>query len=385
MSTPLAITGLGIIAAPGRGLDINRAALGSASRHLACYADPRLPLAAELPVGRVTSVLPTPTPRTAALAHCAISDALTDAALTDRSACALLLGTCTGGMPESEAAYLAQPEQVHAAFAQQEAHRVTARLAQQLGCHGPRSTHSVACASAACALAEAAEWIRQGLCPSAVVVGADALCRLTMAGFHSLKVVDPAGCRPLTEERSGMTLGEGAAALVIEHPEHARARGARIRASLLGWGLRSDAYHATAPDPDGSQLQQAIAAALTDAELSAQDVAYACAHGTGTRDNDHCETAALAASFGTLPCASSKGSYGHCMGAAAAVEAVGSCLAIEAGTAWASAGASEGTPLTCVDVVTTPRPLAGDVICSTSLAFGGVNAALLFGGAERCA
>jgi 3-oxoacyl-[acyl-carrier-protein] synthase II len=385
MSAALAITGIGCIAAPGRGLDAQREALRAGRCHLSTGSVPGLPLAASLPIGRVTTAVPSAPGRTAALALAAASDALTDAGLDPAgSEIGVSVGSCTGGMPESEAAYLADAERVHAVYAQQEAHRCTDLLAARLGLLGPRSTHSVACASSACALAEAAEWIRSGLGPAGLVGGADALRRLTMAGFRRLQVIDSAGCRPLTTERAGMSLGEAGAALLLEDAAHARRRGARIRASLLGWGLRADAYHATAPQPDGSQLRSAIEAALADGGLRADAVAYVSAHGTGTRDNDACEATALGACFGRIPTASAKRSYGHTMGAAAAVELVACCLALEAGCAWPSAGAELGTPLTEVEVLTATRPLASDVICSTSLAFGGVNAALLLGGPARC-
>ena len=383
MSRPLAITGLGCIAAPGRGLAAQRAALAAGACGLERRRDPRLPLAATLPTGSVTTALDPTRGRTLALALVAAEDALRDAGLErPRTTVGISLGTCTGGIRESEVAYLAAPTTSHEVYRHQEAHRVTDAVAAATGLRGPRATHSVACASAACALAEAAEWIRTGLVPAVLVVGADALCRLTMAGFHSLKVVDPEGCRPLTAERGGMSLGEAGAAVLLEDPDHARQRGARVHASLLGWGLRADAYHATAPQPDGSMLQAAIRAALDDAGDDA--VAYVCAHGTGTRDNDACETAALAACLGRVPTASSKRCYGHTMGAAAAVELVGCCLALAADTAWPSAGAEDATPLDTVDVVVSPRPLGGDLVCSTSLAFGGVNAAIVIGGAARC-
>jgi 3-oxoacyl-(acyl-carrier-protein) synthase len=181
-----------------------------------------------------------------------------------------------------------------------------------------------------------------------------------------------------------MSLGEGAAALLIEDPEHARRRGARPLASLLGWGLRADGYHVTSPDPSGAQLKRALDEALADAGLEAGDVDYVNAHGTGTRDNDDCETRTLASVFGAIPTASWKRTYGHSMGACAAIEAVGCALALREQALWPSAGAESGTPLAEVEVVRARRSAVVDVACSTTLAFGGVNAALLFGKADRC-
>ncbi|MBA3709371.1 MAG: beta-ketoacyl-[acyl-carrier-protein] synthase family protein, partial [Planctomycetes bacterium] len=265
-----------------------------------------------------------------------------------------------------------------------QAHRTTQILARFTRCQGPQSTHTVACASSAAAIVEAVELVRSGLCPAVLVVGADALTRVTMAGFTSLQLIDPAGCRPLIHERQGMSLGEGAAALVIEDPEHARRRGARVIASILGWGMRADGYHITSPDPSGEQLSRTLADALADGGIAAAEVGYVSAHGTGTRDNDGCETLALSRMFGAVPTASWKRTYGHTMGACAAIEAVGSCLVLEQQAHLPSSGASDGTPLNGVEVVRERRSARVDVVCSTTLAFGGVNAALLFGKSDRC-
>lgn len=208
-TSELWITGLGSVCAHGAGIPAFHHALASGSSGLSTFSDAALPLASRLPVGRVTVPLP-PYARTTALALCAAREALGGARLREA---ALLVGTTTGGMLASEAAYLANPHGPQTAYAAQPAHSITELLARRLGFAGPLSTHAEACAAGACALAEAAEWLRQGLCGAALVVGSDSLTRLTMAGFNALQVADPAGCRPFTIERSGMSLGEGAAAL----------------------------------------------------------------------------------------------------------------------------------------------------------------------------
>lgn len=384
----LAITGVGCIGAPGRGLDAQRAALAAGTCGLRVVGEARLPLTQHVPTAVVDVRLPPLPSRTAALAYAAAQDALRSAALTQeaRSEVAVVVGTCTGGMPESEAVFLRAGDQVVSPiYRRQHPHRTTQALARLLGCHGPQGTHALACASAAAAIIEAMELVRSGACPAALAVGADALTRVTMAGFTSLMLVDPQGCRPLTAERGGMSLGEGAAALVIEHPEHARRRGARPLASLLGWGEHPDAHHLTAPEPGGVQLERAISDALADAGVARSAVGYVNAHGTGTRDNDQVETSTLARLFGAIPTASAKRTYGHTMGAAAAVEAVACCLAIGDQRLWTSAGSVDGTPMPGVEVVRQTRAGALDVVLSTTLAFGGVNACLAFGKGERCA
>ncbi len=385
--TPLAITGLGCIGAPGAGVAAQLAALRVGRCGLKPLIAAHLPLAARLPVGRVEARLPPLPSRTAALALAAAREALDQSGLgpQQRGDVALVVGSSTGGMPESERAYLersaatAWPE-----YRRQQTHRLTWMVADALGLGGPRGTHSVACASAACAIVEAMELVRSGAVPAALAVGADALTRLTMAGFSSLQLVDPAGCRPLIAERGGMSLGEGAAALLIEDPAHARRRGARPLATLAGWGLRADAYHATTPDPSATQLEATIRDSLADAGIDAREVGYVSAHGTGTRDNDTCETRALAAVFGHVPTASCKRTYGHTMGASAAIEAMAATLALMRQELFASGGSELGTPMTDVDVLRAPRPARLTAVCSTTLAFGGMNASLIFAGAERC-
>lgn len=388
MRAALAITGLGCIGAPGAGVAAQQRALAAGACHLAGADDPRLPLARQLPVGRVLDRLPRLPSRTSALAARAGAEALADAGLgrRTRGEVAVIVGSCTAGITESERDFLdGDRERAWPSYRRQQTHRLTAMVARVLGCGGLQSTHSVACASAAAAIAEAAEVVRSGLAPVALAIGADALTRLTMAGFASLQLVDPLGCRPLIRERGGMSLGEGAGALVIEDAAHARARGAVPRAALLGWGLRSDAYHATSPDPHGAQLERAVVEALADAGAAPGAVGYVSAHGTGTADNDACESAVLARLFGAVPTASCKRTYGHAMGAAAAIEAVAACLALRAQALWPSAGAELGEAVGGVEVVRTRREGPLDLVLSTTLAFGGVNAALAFGRGERAA
>jgi 3-oxoacyl-(acyl-carrier-protein) synthase len=335
----------------------------------------------------VTAPLPFLPSRTQALALCAAREAFRQSGLTSQQAApfGVVVGSCTGGMPESEAFFLNTSQtDVSPIYRRQHPHRTTQLLSHLLGVHGPQNTHALACASAAAAIIEAMELVRSGACPGAIAVGSDALTRVTLAGFTSLMLVDPHGCRPLTTERAGMSLGEGAAALIIEDPAHARQRGAKPLASLLGWGQYADAYHLTSPEPAGHQLERAIRDSLADGNISTADVNYVNAHGTGTRDNDQVESLVLARLFGAIPTASAKRNFGHTMGAAAAVEAVVSCLALTEQKIWASAGAKDGTPVPGIEVVQQSRSDKLNVVLSTTLAFGGINACLAFGRGERC-
>jgi 3-oxoacyl-(acyl-carrier-protein) synthase len=154
---------------------------------------------------------------------------------------------------------------------------------------------------------------------------------------------------------------------------------------VLGWGQYADAFHITSPEPEGMQLERAIRDCLMDSNIATGEVGYVNAHGTGTRDNDQVESLVLARLFGAIPTASAKRSFGHTMGATAAVEAVACCLALREHKLWASAGASEGTPILGIEVLQQTRAGTPNVVLSTTLAFGGVNACLAFGRGERCA
>lgn len=386
MAEPVAITAIGCIGAPGADCAAQLRALRAGKRCLRQSSLPGLPLSMLMPLGIVDSPLPANHYRNAALAVHAGAEALAAIPRPMRRRLGLIVGTSTGGMGPSEAVYLsAGPDQMSPVYRHQQMHCVTRLCAEDLGIHGPQSTHSVACVSAACALIEAMGWLRSGLVDACLVIGTDANTRLTAAGFHSLQLVDQAGCRPLTEERAGMNLGEGAAALLLERPEHARARSAPILAYVSGWGLRGDGYHPTSPDPSATQLTRAINDALSDAQLSAADIGWINAHGTGTRDNDATEAIAFSQCLPQVPVSSIKAIYGHTMGAAAAIEAVACVLALQHQERYPSVGADNAPAIPGLNLQRQWQPGPLRAVLSTSLAFGGMDAALVFTEAQQCA
>ncbi|HYR95412.1 MAG TPA: beta-ketoacyl synthase N-terminal-like domain-containing protein, partial [Candidatus Binatus sp.] len=171
-----------------------------------------------------------------------------------RRTAALAVGATTGGMLETERVYARRragddPRFRLSRLVGMPLPTAAAAVSQALGVRGPQTTLSTACSSSALAVATAAEAIRRGEARVALAVGTDGLCRLTYAGFDALHALDPDRCRPFDRRRQGLSLGEGAAALVLEDAEHARARGARARAALLGHGTATDAHHPTAPHP----------------------------------------------------------------------------------------------------------------------------------------
>lgn len=373
----IVITGIGSVSAAGSSFEELAQTLLAGRSCLATCDDPHLPLAARLPVAAVTSRLPTG-PRTVGLGEVAAREALQQSGIA-RSDLGLALGSCTGGLHASESSYLNDgPQHISDVYRDQPVGRTLAQLRSRLRLHGPATAHAEACASTAGALIEAIEWIRSGQLTAALVIGADALTRLTMAGFSALQIVDPLGCRPFSVERAGMSLGEGAVALVIEDEAHAHARGARVIARLLGWGLAGDAHHATAPDPTGTWLGAAIDQALADGQVTAVD--FISAHGTGTRDNDASEALVLASRFGQIPVCSTKRAIGHTMGASAGFGLAGAVIALQRQLLLPTA-AWTGTPVDGIEVVTSARPAVVRTAMTTCLAFGGVNTAFVIGAA----
>src|SRR5207302_1983230 len=183
--------------------------------------------------------------------------------------------------------------------------------------------------AAGAAIGMAADYLRARHADAAIAGGTDALCRLTYSGFNVLQAVDCEACAPFSSRRKGITLGEGAAYLVLERWDDAAARGACVIAELCGYGATCDAHHPTAPHEEGRGAEAAMRGALCDARSSAEAIDYINAHGTGTLLNDSSETKAIIAAVGTgVPVSSSKSYFGHTLGASGAVEAVITILAI---------------------------------------------------------
>ncbi len=257
-------------------------------------------------------------------------------------------------------------------------------VARHLGSTGPVVTFSSACASGALALGAALDAVRSGEVEVAVAGGSDSLCQLTYAGFNALRSVDEGACRPFRAGRAGMSFGEGAAVLVLEPLERALARGAEPLAVLAGAGASCDAHHMTAPDPSGVGAAAALEAALADAGLPPEAVDFVNVHGTGTPLNDAAEWQALRRVFGErageLPLVATKALIGHLLGCSGAIEAVATVLCLRHGELHPVGRDGEADPELPVNLVLDePLPAPGARAgVSTSLAFGGSNAALVF-------
>lgn len=298
----------------------------------------------------------------------------------------VVVGTSTSGIGETEqalahhAAQGALPPEF--SYRAQEMGSPAELLALELGLEGPAYVHSTACSSAAKAMASAARMIRMGLCDAVVTGGADSLCAFTVAGFSSLESVSAGQCNPMSANRKGINIGEGAALFLMEG-----APSGPQSVELMGWGESSDGHHISAPDPEGGGARLAFEQALQRAGVEASQVDYINMHGTATPQNDAMESRVIAGLFGkAVPVSSTKPFTGHTLGAAAAVEAALCWLAMQDDNAqgrlpphlWDGVAEPALPALNLVPPgAALGRPLRR--VLSSSFAFGGSNAVLLLG------
>ena len=376
MSTRVFITGLGLVSPAGAGNDAHRRLLQDAECRLSPISLFPVP-SAPLPVGQVRVNLPREDlPRTHRLALAAAREALGDGPPPDL----VILGGTTGGVPHTER-LLKEGARDPLKFSLHGTGTVASWLAEELGCPGGAMTVSTACSGGAVALALARRMLLAGEATRIIAGGVDALCRLTYHGFRLLQLIDPQGTRPLDRDRAGMSVGEAAGLLLLSVGEDPPAE---ARGTLLGAGLSCDAHHPSAPHPDGAGALAAMRGALADAGLPEAAVGYVNLHGTGTLDNDASEARALHALFpqGPPPLSSTKGSLGHPLAAAGALEAGLAVLCLEEGILPASVGCSTPDPTLDLEPLEAPRRGEPGVVLSNSFGFGGNNAALILGGRD---
>ena len=251
-------------------------------------------------------------------------------------------------------------------------------VSMEFGLRGPSFSIASACASATHAIGQAFHMVRSGMLDVAVTGGGDASVVVgVLKGWEALRVLSTDACRPFSRDRSGLVIGEGAAILVLEPLDAARARGAEVLAELVGFGMSADAGDLTAPSEEGAAA--AIRAALADGGLAPAEIGYVNAHGTGTRLNDRTEAAALRLVFGghPPPVSSSKSMMGHCMSAGGALEAVLTVQALRDRVLPPTIGFREADPECDLDVVpNVARAARARAALSNSFAFGGLNAVL---------
>jgi nodulation protein E len=257
------------------------------------------------------------------------------------------------------------------------------RISLETGVVGPTYTISTACSSSNHAIGQAFWMVRSGVVSMAITGGSEAVFSLGfLKAWEAMRVVSPDTCRPFSKDRRGLILGEGAAMLVLEPLAVAQARGARIFGEIVGFGMSSDAFHITQPSPDGAA--RAMRSAIHDAALQPADIGYINAHGTATLANDTTETAAIrlvfAAHADRLAVSSTKSMHGHTLGAAGAIEAAATLLALHHGILPPTANFTEPDPACDLDVIPNTARVATttEFALSNSFAFGGLNAVLAF-------
>ena len=295
----------------------------------------------------------------------------------------VFIGTSTAGIMQTELAYRERDPvsgALPAAFEYGTTHNsfsVADYVRRRCRLEGPAVAVSSACASSAKVFGAARRMIEAGLIDAALVGGTDSLCLTTLYGFHSLQLSSPTPCRPFDVARDGISIGEAAAFALIERASE-QADGDSIL--LHGVGESSDAYHMSAPHPEGLGAKLAMQAALDAASLEPADIDYINLHGTGTPSNDRSESQAVTSIFGpTTPCSSTKGATGHALGAAGALEAVISALAIRNGLMPGGVQTTRVDPTLTAHYIKENRRAPLRRVLSNSFGFGGANCSLIFG------
>ena len=302
-----------------------------------------------------------------------------------RETAAIITGSCVGGQSTEDIGfyevYKLGHNRVHPlTIPKTMANAGASHISMEFGITGPSFTISTACSSSGHAIGQAFEMIRTGKTDLALAGGSEATFSFgILKAWEAMRVVSPDTCRPFSKDRRGMILGEGGAMLVLEPLEAAVARGARIHAEIVGFGMSSDACHITQPSSDGAV--RAMRVALRDAGLRPEQIGYINAHGTGTAANDKSEAAAIRAVFGahadSLPVSSTKSMHGHLLGAAGALECLATVLALRDGELPPTANFNEYDPECDLDVIQNQaRQLQVEWALSNSFAFGGLNAVL---------
>ncbi|RKQ38923.1 beta-ketoacyl-[acyl-carrier-protein] synthase family protein [Enterobacter sp. R1(2018)] len=289
---------------------------------------------------------------------------------------AVVMGTSTSGLDEADRRVSGSNETYH--YGQQELGDPSRFVSEYLRLFGPALTISTACSSSARAIITGRRLIESGMADVAIVGGADTLSRMPINGFNSLESLSERRCQPFSAERNGITIGEAAALILLS-----RDKGP---VQLLGVGESSDAWHMSAPHPEGAGAVRAIEMAMQEADLIAADIGYINMHGTATRLNDEIEARVIHRLFGeSVPCSSTKHLTGHTLGAAGACEAALCYLMLTRGLPLPAQNFTESTQdlgLPPCGLITAPQADYKPVMLSNSFAFGGNNAALIFGAAR---
>ncbi|MDB4497784.1 beta-ketoacyl-[acyl-carrier-protein] synthase family protein [Gammaproteobacteria bacterium] len=390
MEDGIVVTGRGVVSAIGIGVKANTQALmeeKSGIKSLSHFHSNHAVPVGEIALSNVALLEYLHLPkdqrisRTALLGLCAAKEALNEAKLenVDSSRIGIISSTSVGGMDLSEQFY--QQYRVDSQTGNIEDIRMhaceysTQFIAQKCAITGYQSTISTACSSSANAIMLGARLLKLNQLDAVVVGGTDALCKFTLNGFASLKILDDTLCKPFDASREGLNLGEGAGYVVLQRKANVKA----YYCELLGWANANDATHQTATSEEGEGAFLSMQRAMQKANLQASSISYINAHGTGTPNNDSSEYRAIERVFETIPLYSSTKSFtGHTLAAAGGIEAVFACIALEEQMVFANLNFKMGNPQLHVNPVLQTRKARVETVLSNSFGFGGNCSTLIF-------
>lgn len=380
------ISGMGVVSATGIGLEASLRSMAAGERNVGPVSVFDSPV--KLPVFEVRGVPPRSEPgtmRTLQLLDYAVDEALAAAKLFDLSG--LRVGVCMGTTVACQlndldfySTYRAEKSAPMDSVEGYLNGNLAEAIAARIGAKGPAVVVVNACSSGTDAIGAALGWLKADRCDVVIAGGADEMNRIPLCGFNALGIASSEPCAPFDANRNGLNLGEGAGVLVMENPECAARRGGVSARRVCGYGSSADAYHLTAPHPEGKGLLRAIDFALNQAGIQPADIAFVNAHGTSTPDNDVVEGRVLLKIFGAeTPVLSTKGYTGHTLGAAGGIEAVFAAAGLVEG--WIPGSAGFQTVDEAIGLIPTlgKTKISGRYALSTSLAFGGNNTALVLG------
>lgn len=399
MAEKIVFTSIGILSALGHGVDANLQALKNARSGLRHLAHLQTAHAPDFVMGEVDSnndqlsaALGLPTgdngyTRTTLLAITAVRELLStvDMDLLCKEPFAFINANTVGGMCSVEDMYPDfLSDKMEGSFIKYidtlDCAESTLNVASYFNIKPLLATISTACSSSANAILLGARMIKAGMVKRAICGGCDALSRFTLNGFNSLKNISKTPCTPFDQDRNGLNLGEGAGYLLLESESAARERGAEILAVFSGYGNSNDAYHPTAPSPDGSGARHTMQLALDKAGLQPDDISYINAHGTATINNDLSEGKAIQSLFGgKVPFSSTKPYTGHTLAAAGSIEAIFSIWALQHSCIFPNMNFA--TPMEEIGLIPATQYVANtpvNHVLSNSFGFGGSNVSLLF-------
>jgi len=324
--------------------------------------------------------------RTLALALTACDEALSEFPRRQDLRLGVLIGTTVGGIPKTELAFEKlknDPATVKNLLTDFAVHEPTV-LSGEI-CRHVRGTSfhtiSTACSTSLHIIGMAKRFIEQDHYDACLVIGVDALSILTIRGFASLTLLDPSGCRPFDKRRAGISIGEGAAAMLIVSKKVAFRYNLHIKAQICGWGASADCYHMTAPHPQGDGARNTVIAALKEASLKPEEISFIATHGTGTPDNDKAEIYAMKSIFTPLPpFCSMKRTLGHTLAASGILESIFAIKALQMGIIPPTAGFEEEDE----QIMAAPsekKEYSLNSVLKNSFGFGGNNASVIF---SRC-